>query len=88
MNTAIQYIITMEAMLNQNDFHSWLMDNRSNLLELEKNQISEAMMYAFDEDGHTGTWKKDVIDKYYNEKYSNGKLYNVQGHNNNIKDII
>jgi len=88
MNTAIQYVITMEAMLNQNDFHSWLLDNRANLLELEKNQLSDAMMYAFDEDGHTGTWKKAVIDKYYNDKYSNEKLYNIPGHNNNIKDII
>jgi hypothetical protein len=88
MNTAIQYIITMEKMLNQNDFHSWLLDNGANMLELEKNQLSDAMMYAFDEDGHTGTWKKDVINKYYNDTYTNKKLYDVPGHNNNIKDII
>ena len=88
MNTAIQYIIAMEKMLNQNDFHSWLLDNRANLLELEKNQLSDAMMYAFDEDGHTGTWKQSVIDKYYNEKFGKPKPNDMTGHNKNIKDII
>jgi hypothetical protein len=88
MNTAIKYVITMQATLNQNDFHSWLLDNRSNLLELEKNQLSDAMMYAFDEDGHTGTWKQSVIDKYYNDKFANLNQDNILGHNKNIKDII
>jgi hypothetical protein len=88
MNTAIKYVITMQATLNQNDFHSWLLDNRANLLELEKNQLSDAMMYAFDEDGHTGTWKQSVIDKYYNDKFANLNQDNILGHNKNIKDII
>jgi hypothetical protein len=78
----------MQATLNQNDFHSWLLDNRANLLELEKNQLSDAMMYAFDEDGHTGTWKQSVIDKYYNDKFANLNQDNILGHNKNIKDII
>ncbi len=37
--------------------------------EIEKQRIKEAIMYALDEDGHTGDWKikfaNDYIDKYY-----------------------
>jgi hypothetical protein len=31
--------------------------------------IAEAMEYAFDEDGHSKTWRKAAIEKYYLEKY-------------------
>jgi site-specific DNA-cytosine methylase len=39
----------------------------SNLIEKEKRNIEDAIMYALDEDGHTGEWKikfaKDYITK-------------------------
>jgi len=69
MTTPIQRIIQMRSSLNQNDFDTWLLDNAADLIEKEKMFLSDAMMYAFDEDGHTGTWKKSVIDKYYKDKY-------------------
>lgn len=35
--------------------------------QMEKEQIQEAMMYALDEDGHTGDWKLKFVDDYYNK---------------------
>ena len=40
--------------------------------EMEKEQIIEAIMYALDEDGHTGDWKIKFANDYYkkiNEGY-------------------
>jgi len=37
---------------------------------IEKEQIIKAMMYALDEDGHTGEWKIKFVEKYYNETYN------------------
>lgn len=45
----------------------------SNLVEKEKRNIEEAIMYALDEDGHTGEWKikfaKDYITKRHQATY-------------------
>jgi len=35
----------------------------------EKIMLAEAMDFAFDEDGHSKSWRKAVIEKYYLEKY-------------------
>jgi hypothetical protein len=74
MITPIQAILTAKSSMNQNDFDSWLVDNYAQLLADEKTLIHDAMMYAFDEDGHTGPWKRLVIDKYYNDRYMNVSL--------------
>jgi len=74
MITPIQAVLTAKSSMNQNDFDSWLVDNYSKLLSDEKTLIHDAMMYAFDEDGHTGPWKRLVIDKYYNDRYMNVSL--------------
>lgn len=74
MITPIQAILTAKSSMNQNDFDSWLVDNYARLLADEKTLINDAMMYAFDEDGHTGPWKRLVIDKYYNDRYMNVSL--------------
>ena len=41
------------------------------LIKDEKIQLFEAMMYALDEDGHSGDWKikfiNDYLDKLYNQ---------------------
>jgi hypothetical protein len=74
MITPIQAILTAKSSMNQNDFDSWLVDNYAQLLSDEKTLIHDAMMYAFDEDGHTGPWKRLVIDKYYNDRYMNVSL--------------
>jgi hypothetical protein len=74
MITPIQAVLTAKSSMNQNDFDSWLVDNYAQLLSDEKTFIHDAMMYAFDEDGHTGPWKRLVIDKYYNDRYMNVSL--------------
>lgn len=32
--------------------------------QMERQQLSDAMMYALDEDGHTGDWKVKFINDY------------------------
>ena len=34
---------------------------------MEKEQIIDAMLYALDEDGHTGEWKLNFVNNYYNQ---------------------
>jgi hypothetical protein len=65
--TVIGKIIHQRSIMNQNDFDTWILENLDNLFEEEKQMLTDAMMYAFDEDGHTGTWKYDVINKYYDK---------------------
>jgi hypothetical protein len=38
-------------------------------LQMERDQIQNAVMYGLDEDGHTGQWKLSVAQNYYNEKH-------------------
>jgi hypothetical protein len=38
-------------------------------LQIERDQIQNAVIYGLDEDGHTGTWKLSVAQNYYNEKH-------------------
>jgi len=40
-------------------------------LQMERDQIQNAVIYGLDEDGHTGTWKLSVAQNYYNEKHLN-----------------
>lgn len=42
----------------------------SNLLTKEKRNIEEAIMYALDEDGHTGDWKIKFVADYYNRTFN------------------
>jgi hypothetical protein len=35
--------------------------------QMEKEQIIDAMLYALDEDGHTGEWKLNFVNNYYNQ---------------------
>jgi hypothetical protein len=38
-------------------------------LQMERDQIQNAVIYGLDEDGHTGDWKISVAQNYYNEKH-------------------
>jgi site-specific DNA-cytosine methylase len=40
-----------------------------NLIEKEKRNIIEAIIYALDEDGHTGDWKIKFAKDYYTKHY-------------------
>lgn len=41
----------------------------ANLRAQEKSNITQAMLHALDEDGHTGDWKLQWVEKYYQEKF-------------------
>jgi hypothetical protein len=62
MNTAISQLMK-DLVQNgmQVDFAKYL--------QMERNQIQDAVIYGLDEDGHTGTWKLSVAQNYYNEKH-------------------
>lgn len=44
-----------------------VIDKAEELLQMEKEQIINAIMYALDEDGHTGDWKIKFANDYYNK---------------------
>jgi hypothetical protein len=66
MNTAISQLMK-DLVQNgmQVDFAKYL--------QIERDQIQDAVIYGLDEDGHTGTWKLSVAQNYYNEKHLNIK---------------
>jgi hypothetical protein len=39
--------------------------------EIEREQITNAIMYALDEDGHTGDWKIKFAKDYISQRYEN-----------------
>jgi hypothetical protein len=39
----------------------------ANLLDQEKRRMTDAVMYALDEDGHTGEWKIKFAKDYYDK---------------------
>jgi len=41
----------------------------SKAISIEKEQIINAMLYALDEDGHTGEWKIKFVNDYYNKNF-------------------
>jgi predicted metal-dependent hydrolase len=43
----------------------YCIDGAKAKLEMEKEQIINAIMYALDEDGHTGDWKIKFANDYY-----------------------
>jgi len=40
-----------------------------NLKDQEKNNIKKAVLYALDEDGHTGDWKLAFAEKYFLDNF-------------------
>ena len=64
MNTAISQLMK-DLVQNgmQVDFAKYL--------QIERDQIQDAVIYGLDEDGHTSTWKLSVAQNYYNEKHLN-----------------
>lgn len=43
----------------------------ANLIEQEKKNTEDAIMYALDEDGHTGEWKIKFAKDYITKRYEN-----------------
>lgn len=48
-----------------------IMPSKEIMLEKERHQIEQAVMYGLDEDGHTGDWKINVARTYYDKTYKN-----------------
>lgn len=48
-----------------------IMPSKEIMLEKERTQIEQAVMYGLDEDGHTGDWKIKVARNYYDKTYKN-----------------
>jgi hypothetical protein len=71
MLTAVESIIQKINNVKPSDFCSietikqWCEQAK----EIEKQQMKDAVLYALDEDGHTGNWKLSVAQNYYNEKH-------------------
>lgn len=67
--TAMQHLIKwLEAGWKDEDVES-IIKKCNQLLLMEKNQIIDAMLYALDEDGHTGEWKIKFVTNYYNQTF-------------------
>lgn len=74
MKTAMQELIEWGDDLLINDPSKLLsfgdaIDKAAQLLEKEKRQILDAMLYALDEDGHNGTWMINFVESYYKKMY-------------------
>lgn len=41
--------------------------------QLEEKNLKTAMIYALDEDGHTGDWKIRFVNDYFNQTFSSSK---------------
>ena len=65
--TIVNKIAQQRSTMNQNYFDTCILQNLDVLFDEQKQMLTDAMMYAFDEDGHKGTWKHDVINKYYDK---------------------
>ena len=61
MKTVIQIIIEQRNKLSQNDFDTWILSNKKELLEKEKEQIKTAF-----ESGWNWNFSSE---KYYNQTY-------------------
>lgn len=48
-----------------------ILPSKEIMLEKERMQIEQAVMYGLDEDGHTGDWKISVARNYYDKTYKN-----------------
>jgi len=49
--------------------HEDIIDIVNKAKAIERNHIAEAIMYALDEDGHTGDWKIKFINDYYERSF-------------------
>lgn len=51
--------------LLENNQVSDLLELKESLIKAEKKFLVDAIMYALDEDGHTGDWKIKFAENYY-----------------------
>ena len=71
MKTAMQQVIDKRNELSQNDFDTWILSNKKQLLEKEKETIKESWWDGF-------KLKRVVVDSnadeiYFNQKYNNNE---------------
>lgn len=63
--TAIEWLVEQLPIRIVNSFQEEIAKAK----QMERQQISDAMMYALDEDGHTGDWRIKFINDYYESNF-------------------
>jgi hypothetical protein len=82
MATALQgYVEWLQENAERLKIHPEVVENaRLGWLE-EKNMLLKAIHHALDEDGHTGAWKIEFAENYYNKisenKFSAEKFFEI-----------
>ena len=64
MQQLMKWMNDMSRVIPFNQADCW--DKAEELLKVEEQQIRKAIMYALDEDGHTGEWKIKFANDYIN----------------------
>ena len=71
--TAVEWLsMELQKVMGTDIFYYSIKEQVEQAKQMEKEQIIEAIMYALDEDGHTGDWKIKFANDYYkkiNEGY-------------------
>jgi len=62
--TAVEWLIK-----RYHDYGTLYYEDMTQAKAMEKEQTKNAMMYALDEDGHTGDWKIKFINDYYDKTF-------------------
>jgi hypothetical protein len=81
MKTVIQIIIEQRSKLSQNDFDTWILSNKKELLEKEKEQIMTANIegteHGYRERALFGLdarpYSKKRAEQYYNQTFNQNK---------------
>jgi phage terminase large subunit GpA-like protein len=76
--TAVQWL--EELYNNRPAYEEFILDDEfEQAKRMEKEQIINAIMYALDEDGHTGDWKIKFANDYYNKLNKGYDIRNKNG---------
>ena len=64
--TAVDWLVNKIYMVIPNEERNFLEGLREQAEQIEEQRIKDAIMYALDEDGHTGEWKIKFANNYIN----------------------
>ncbi len=61
-------VMKLLAWMDEHGYHIEY-EMEQSFLDIEKDRIINAMLYALDEDGHTGDWKIKFVNDYYDKTF-------------------
>ena len=64
--TAVEWLVNKIYMVIPNEERNFLEGLKEQAKAIEEQRIKDAIMYALDEDGHTGEWKIKFANDYIN----------------------